>query len=136
MNFHHMRRICGWHFTMLGQAVLPDFEFGLDKRGYANIHKKEGAKVYGVLYNIDQYCIDAMDEYEGYPNIFSRLLVNITDKDGALRKAWVYLEKPEEFGGTQANEAHFKILIAGARASHLPQQWIEFLESFQNNPNV
>jgi gamma-glutamylcyclotransferase (GGCT)/AIG2-like uncharacterized protein YtfP len=136
MNFHQMRRICGWHFTMLGQALLPDFEFGLDLRGYANIRQKKNSKVFGVLYEVDQHCIDVMDEYEGCPNIFSRLLVEATDKDGVLYKAWVYLEKPEEFGGKQVNETHFKMLIAGAMANRLPKEWINFLQSFLKNADV
>jgi len=131
MNFHHMRRLCGWRFTMLGMAVLPDFEFGLDLRGYSAIKQKAGSKVYGVLYSIDQSCLNAMDEYEGYPNVFSRLEVKVLDKDGAVRQAWVYLEKPEQFGGKLANEGHFKMLVAGAMASQLPKEWIDYLVSFQ-----
>ena len=133
MNFHHMRRICGWHFTVEGVACLTDFEFGLDLRGYSAVHQKKGEKVYGVLYNVDQHCIDAMDEYEGYPKVFDRLEVDVTDKDGSVKKAWVYMQKPEQFGGAEANSSHFKMLIAGAIASHLPQTWIDFLESFQKS---
>ena len=136
MNFHQMRRLCGWHFTMLGMAVLPDFEFGLDLRGYANCRPKKDAKVYGILYNIDEHCLTALDEYEGAPEVFNRTEVAIQDKDGTERKAWVYLEKPQEFGGTQVNETHFKMIVAGAMAGHLPKEWINFLQSFLKNTNA
>jgi gamma-glutamylcyclotransferase (GGCT)/AIG2-like uncharacterized protein YtfP len=136
MNFHQMRRVCGWHFTMLGRAVLPDFEFGLDLRGYANIRPKSGAKVHGILYNIDEQVLAPLDEYEGVPNVFDRAEVEVKDKDGTERKAWVYLEKPEEFGGKLANEPHFKLIIGGAMAGQLPQEWINFLESFLKNDDA
>jgi gamma-glutamylcyclotransferase (GGCT)/AIG2-like uncharacterized protein YtfP len=136
MNFHQMRRICGWHFTVDGRATLADFEFGLDKRGYSAVHQKIGSKVWGVLYKVDQYSIDAMDEFEGYPNVFDRLEVPVEDENGNKCKAWVYLQKPDQFGGTKANENHLKMLIAGAMAGHLPEEWIKFLESFQDIKSV
>ena len=131
MNFHHMRRMCGWHFTMLGMATLPDFEFGLDTRGYVAVRPKVGSKVFGVLYKIDQYCLGAMDEYEGYPNVFNRAELLVKDKENNGFQAWVYLEKPEEFGGTAIKRDHLSMVVAGAMSSHLPQKWIDFLESFE-----
>jgi gamma-glutamylcyclotransferase (GGCT)/AIG2-like uncharacterized protein YtfP len=136
MNFHHMRRICGWHFTMLGIATLADFEFGLDLRGYANIKPKTGSKIYGVLYKVDEQGLKALDEYEGTPDVFARADVSVKDKDGKALEALVYLEKPEQFGGLEVNEPHFKMLIAGAMANRLPQEWINFLESFLKSPGA
>lgn len=131
MSFDQMRRLCGWHFTVYGVACLPDYEFGLDLRGYNAIRQKAGSKVYGVLYLADQKCVDILDEYEGHPNVFNRIEVEVLDKTNNKFKAWVYLEKPEEFGGIMANEEHFKRIIAGAIANRLPKEWIEFLQSFQ-----
>jgi gamma-glutamylcyclotransferase (GGCT)/AIG2-like uncharacterized protein YtfP len=131
MNFHQMRRICGWHFTMLGMAVLSDYEFGFDLRGYNAIRQKAGSKVFGVLYEIDQQCLNAMDEYEGYPNVFNRIEVLVKGGQGKSFKAWVYLEKPEDFGGKEVKQQHLQMIIAGAMASHLPKEWIDYLMSFQ-----
>ena len=136
MNFHQMRRLCGWRFTMLGMAMLPDFEFGLDLRGYANIRPKNGAKVYGILYNIDEQLLKPLDEYEGVPEVFNRSEVEVKAADGISRRAWVYLEKPEEFGGKQFNEAHFKMIIGGAVAGQLPREWINFLKSFVKETEI
>jgi gamma-glutamylcyclotransferase (GGCT)/AIG2-like uncharacterized protein YtfP len=136
MNFEHMRRICGWHFTVEGVATLADFEFGLDLRGYSAINPKLGSKVFGVLYNIDQYCIDVMDEYEGYPNVFNRMEVDVKDSDGHNRKAWVYLEKPSEFGGKAIKKDHWHIIISGAEANHLPKEWIDYLKSLTKYPEI
>lgn len=135
MNFDHMRRLCGRRFTVVGPAVLRDFEFGLDTRGYVNIRQNKGKEVFGVLYSVDQECMNILDEYEGYPNVFNRIEVELTDFDKVSYKAWVYLEKPEEFGGPEVKPEHLNMIIAGATANHLPAEWINFLESFKKNAN-
>lgn len=127
MNLEHMRRICGWGCAMLGQASLDNFEIGPDGRGYINIRAKAGDKVLGVLYQMNQDCLDAMDEFEGYPEVFSRREVEVEDMDGQKFTAWVYMEKPEFFGNTKVREGYLKRVICGARENHLPEEWIEFL---------
>lgn len=131
MNFEHMRRLCGWHFTILGPATLPGFEFGVDTRGYVNIRPKAGERVLGVLYEIDQPCLDIMDEYEGYPQVFGRSRVLVTGPNGQNHEAWVYLEKPEDFGGKFVKSDHLKIILAGAVENRLPETWLKFLESLR-----
>ena len=71
MNLEHMRRLCGWNFTVLGPATLQDYEFGPDSRGYANIRPQAGKQVCGVLYEVNQHCLDVLDEFEGVPDAFS-----------------------------------------------------------------
>jgi gamma-glutamylcyclotransferase (GGCT)/AIG2-like uncharacterized protein YtfP len=133
MNFEHMRRMCGWHFTVRGQAALADYEFGFDLRGYNAIRQKIGSKVFGVLYKIDEECLGIMDDYEGYPNVFDRTEVLVNDGENNSFKAWVYLEKPDNFGGKEIKEQHLQMIITGAKTNRLPQEWINFLQSFQNS---
>lgn len=132
MSLEHMRRLCGWHFSVLGQAVLENYQFGPDTRGYANIRPQSGEKVYGVVYEVDQYCVDALDEFEGYPQVFGREEVVVKDPEGDEYKAWVYLEAPEYFGVDEIKEEYLKRVIAGARENHLPDGWIKFLSSFES----
>lgn len=131
MSLEHMRRLCGWHFSVLGSATLDDYQFGPDTRGYANIRSKQGEKVYGVVYEVDQYCIDALDEFEGYPQVFRREEVVVKDSEGDEYKAWVYVEAPEYFGSDEMKEDYIKRVIAGARENHLPEEWIKFLTGFE-----
>jgi gamma-glutamylcyclotransferase (GGCT)/AIG2-like uncharacterized protein YtfP len=132
LNYEHMRRLCGWHFTLIGLGTLEGYELGLDLRGYVNIRPKTGEKVVGVLYDLDQQCLDILDEYEGYPEVFNRILTQVTDQNGHSYKAWTYLEKPEAFGGTQIKSDHLKLIIAGAMENHLPEDWIKYLDSLQS----
>ncbi len=129
MNFEQMRRICGWHFHLLGMAELPDFEMGLDLRGFTNIREKKGEKVYGVLYDIDQHCLETLDKFEDYPNVFGRQEVMVIH-DGKQKTAWVYIQPAEQFGGTEVKPDFFRRVIAAAEENHLPGEWIKKLKAY------
>lgn len=128
-----MRKICGWHFSVIGVAILDDFVPGVDFRGYINLKEHKGGKVFGVLYNIDEKGITALDEFEGVPDVFKRVEVEVTDESGERYTAWVYLQSEEQFGGDFIKEEYLSRVIAGAKENHLPQEWIEYLESFRGN---
>ena len=133
MSFEHMRRLCGWHFFILGAATLPDFEFGSDLRGYATIRPRKGSHVAGVLYEVDRQCMDCLDDFDGYPEVFDRIEVEVAGPDNHRHKAWVYAQAPEMFGGRFIKQGFLKRVIAGARENRLPETWIKFLETFANN---
>ena len=130
MSLDHMRRLCGWHCQLLGRAILPGFEIGLDKRGYANIKANSKQQVEGVLYEIDEEGIKLLDEFEGYPDIFAREEVQVSDGNQVKYKAQVYLEPNQELGGTEPKEEYFRRVIAAAYANKLPEAWIKKLEQF------
>ena len=127
-----MRRLCGWHFHVLGAASLPDFEFGPDQRGYATIRPSKGVQVAGVLYELDQACLDILDDFDGYPKIFDRIEVEVNLENGPKYKAWVYVQSPEQFGGKYIKADFLKRVIAGATENRLPKAWLKFLESFSH----
>ncbi len=125
-----MRRICGWHCQLLCRAHLPDYEIGLDQRGYANIRPKKGETVYGVLYEVDEDGIALLDEFEGYPKVFDRKQITVFDENGIKYKTEVYIEPPHDFYGTEAKTEYFRRVIAGAYEHKLPEEWIDKLEKF------
>ena len=131
MNLDHMRRLCGWHFRVVGPASLANFELGADPRGFATIHEKPGSKVMGVLYEVDQECIDILDEFEGYPDVFGRIEVEVEDEDeeGKKFKAWAYIEPSDQFLPNGLREEYVRRAVAGAIENHLPAEWVKFLES-------
>ena len=130
MSLDQMRRLCGWHFQLLGEARLPDYQFGADLRGFASAEPKKGANVLGVLFDVDQYCIDALDEFEGYPDVFKRPEVEVVDSFGHKYKAWIYIQPADQLGGKTIKDEHMRRIIAGALENRLPEQWIKFLEGF------
>lgn len=129
MNLDHMHRLCGWHFHVLGVAALDNYEFGSDKRGFASIRSRQGKKVYGVLFEIDQKALDTLDEFEGYPEIFGRQEVAVADVYGKSVKAWAYMEPENMFGDGGIREEYMRRMIAGAIENRLPEDWVKFLES-------
>lgn len=130
MNLEHMRRLCGWHFQLLGMAKLLSYKFGPDSRGYANIIPASNSQVYGVLYDLDEHCMSILDEFEGVPEVFHRVEIEVINSDGEAVKAWVYIEMPHFFGGQHIKEGYLKKVIAGAIENKLPENWIKFLQSF------
>jgi len=130
MNLAHMRRLCGWNYQALGPAQLLDYEFGLDLRGYNNIRPQKGAFVWGVLFELQESALKALDEFEGYPEVFTREEVYVTDNQHKKFKAWVYRESPEQFGGMRPHPEYFSRILAGARENFLPESWIKKLEGF------
>jgi len=131
MVLEQMRRLCGWHFQVLGAGVLSDYELGADTRGYLTIQPKAGKKVQGLIYKVDQHCIEALDEFEGHPDVFERIEVKVLDESGQYYNASVYMEKPEYFGGDFVKPEYLHRVIAGAKEHNLPQDWIDFLKTFE-----
>ncbi len=130
MNLEHMRRLCGWDFRLHDIAILEDFDLDADGRGYINIRPQAGKKVWGVVFEVGEKSIQALDDFEGVPDVFERKEVEILTDSGEKLASWVYLEKPEFFGGREVNENYIRRVIAGAKENRLPEDWIKFLESF------
>lgn len=71
----------------LGAAELPDYE--LVFRGCADIQPTLGSCMEGVLWNITDECLAALDVLEGYPNMYDRYEVEVFH-DNEYKTALVY----------------------------------------------
>jgi len=49
----------------IGVAKLPNFEFQIYDRGYANVIPKPGSLVWGTLWNLTESDWERLDRYEG-----------------------------------------------------------------------
>ena len=59
--------------------------------GYANIVPDENQKVEGVLFQITEEDLILLDSYEGFPELYSRIQMNVFSlKTKTYLKAWVY----------------------------------------------
>lgn len=72
-----------------GTATL--YGWRLRERLYADIERADGERVDGVLWEIGERGLEALDRYEGYPTVYDGGLANVW-KRGAKRpvKAYVY----------------------------------------------
>jgi len=83
---------------VLGVATMADYELGPDTRGFANVRPCAGKKVYGVLFEVDQHCVDILDDFEGYPEVFGRPELTVTDSNNKAYKPGCMWKSPTSLG--------------------------------------
>ncbi len=82
--------------TVIGRARLPDHQLAFtrysrhERGGVADIVPQPGASVWGVLYEIDEACLGALDDYEGAPRAYRREAVRVIDDAGEEREVLAY----------------------------------------------
>ena len=111
------------------RAYLENYQFVYD--GYsltrngavANIIKKEGEIVWGGIYEIDEDCLNKLDEYEGFPNVYKRERLKVKDDEGNEYECEVYLREQRKIG--KPSEEYKNIIIKGAKNCNLPDDYIE-----------
>ena len=94
----------------------------LVERFYADIEKAEGECVHGALYSVTEDDLAALDFYEGYPALYTRETVSVTDRDGVERRALVYTmtDLYKRSGEDGYSEGYRAVCSAGARAWGIP----------------
>ena len=130
-----MKRLCP-KARFVAAAVLPDHElvFSGSSRmwggGIANIQDVPGKKVEGVLWEISESERKALDEYEGYPDLYVRAEVQVQTTAGKGVTAFVYVMANP---GREASPSkpYKRLLISGAEEHGLSEAYIAFLESIR-----
>jgi gamma-glutamylcyclotransferase (GGCT)/AIG2-like uncharacterized protein YtfP len=94
MNHEHMKHRCP-KAKYLRKMILPDYE--LVFRSVADVQEAPGKKVEGALFEITKDCEKALDRYEGYPNLYTKRVVDnimfytMVDKDRVYPPSEGYL---------------------------------------------
>jgi gamma-glutamylcyclotransferase (GGCT)/AIG2-like uncharacterized protein YtfP len=128
MNHKQMKERCK-SAKFLCRAYLENYDFVYDgysssrKGAVANIIPKEKSIVWGGLWEIDEKDIKQLDRYEGYPYVYVRKEVIVKDDNNKEYRAIVYLRNPQELNNP--NDEYRKIVIEGAVACGLPNEYIE-----------
>ena len=115
-------------------AVLPDHElvFSGHSRMWAgamaDIRNTIGKKMEGVLWEISEAEREALDEYEGYPDLYVRKEVQVRTTAGKVVPAFAYVMANP---GREASPSkpYKRLLVSGAEEHGLSEQYIAFLES-------
>ena len=138
-----LRRKCP-HARMICVAALREhtFDFWVASRdsvgGEMDIHGKKGAKVWGVVYQIDELELGRLDLGEGFDpgsprEIYERieLLVYEQDRDKSPFTVWTYRgsKRAKHNRRNRPTGAYLKLVLAGARYWHLPAAYISSLEA-------
>lgn len=118
--------------TTLGRARLPDYQLAFtrysshEKGGVADIVPQADADVWGALYEIDELCLPALDEYEGTPRAYRRETVLVIDDEGVEREAFAYVAN--RTGEFAPSRQYLGILVQGAREHGLPEEYVRAIE--------
>ena len=78
--------------TVYGQAVLDNYDLRFCGSGVATVEPKEGACVYGLLWELTDKCEASLDRYEGYPRLYIKQTLEVRTFDGQRVQVMAYYE--------------------------------------------
>ncbi len=105
-------------------AVLGAHDWLINERGVATVESFAGNEVHGVVWQLSDRDLAALDRAEGVPVRYRRDRLTVTTQDG-VSPAWVYIDHRVSPGPPRPG--YLERIIAGARHHGLPRHWIEFL---------
>jgi phage replication-related protein YjqB (UPF0714/DUF867 family) len=105
-------------------AVLSDHDWLINERGVATVEPFAGNQVHGVLWQLSDHDLAALDSAEGVPVRYRRDRLTVHSCDGAA-PAWVYIDHRVTPGPPRPG--YLPRIINGAVHHGLPQRWIDFL---------
>ncbi|KAA1246993.1 gamma-glutamylcyclotransferase [Mycobacterium simiae] len=105
-------------------AVLSDHGWLINQRGVATVEPLPGTRVYGVLWQVSDCDLAALDSAEGVPVRYRRERLSVHTDNGPTT-AWVYVDHRVTPGPPRPG--YLPRIIAGAFHHGLPQRWIDFL---------
>ncbi|HTY30956.1 poly-gamma-glutamate hydrolase family protein [Mycobacterium sp.] len=105
-------------------AVLADHDWLINQRGVATVEPFAGAQVHGVLWQISDDDLAALDSAEGVPVRYRRDRLTVRTRGGPA-PAWVYIDHRVDPGPPRPG--YLPRIIDGAVHHGLPQRWVEFL---------
>jgi gamma-glutamylcyclotransferase len=109
-------------------ASLPNFEVRFNKKvrggtAGANIQPSSGKTVHGVLYKIEEGSMRSLDRYEGVPDHYRRIEVQVTPEGGQPVPAQIYIAQKIE-KGLRPSAPYLQAMLDGAGEHNLPAAYI------------
>lgn len=134
MSLDAMRQRCpGSKFICVGCLEGYRLDFTRDsagwKGGVADIVSKEGSEVWGLVYEITDRDLEALDQYEGYRYAYDRRKIDVKTEAGVMRDLWVYSVRHKESFVAPASD-YLGLIKKAAAEFDFPLSYRESLESF------
>lgn len=129
-----MAELCAEH-SVVGVARLPDYKLDFRrfspgwKGGVGDLVESPGDEVWGVLYQIDAACHDALDAKENYGVGYTSLDVEVTLRDGEKITCTTYSiinKSPETIA---PSKYYLETILEGAKEMNLPKDYIARLKA-------
>src|SRR6201999_1352903 len=106
------------------RAVLADHDWLINQRGVATVEPLPGTQVHGVVWQLSDHDLTALDSAEGVPVRYQRDQLTVQTEEGPS-PAWVYIDPRVNLGPPRPG--YLERIIDGALHHGLPQHWIDFL---------
>jgi len=117
----------------IGRAVLKNYR--LMFKGVADAEPAYGHQVHGALYEITTEHLRALDRFESYPRFYTRRRLEVITDEGQTVEAVVYLMNNRNQYASP-HRGYLNIIIAGCRQWGLPQEYILYIITRANNPDL
>lgn len=117
----------------LGRARLLDHRlvFTWDSSmwggGVGHVTAAPGEHVWGVLWDLDQRHLDALDAYEQVAHGIYRRTILTVEHHGELREAQIYLSNDDRV--RRPSRRYVRALVRGARAHDFPVDYVKLLRT-------
>ncbi|MBF0122947.1 MAG: gamma-glutamylcyclotransferase [Candidatus Omnitrophica bacterium] len=99
----------------------------------ANIVKSADDVVWGGLFEITRDHLERLDQYEGYPQYYSRMEMSVQRPGREKLTAWMYV-RPAQVPG-RPSKAYLDRVLQGARDCRLPGDYIlSTIDIFPEHP--
>jgi gamma-glutamylcyclotransferase (GGCT)/AIG2-like uncharacterized protein YtfP len=135
MDLAQMQRRCP-DSRLIGPAFLNGWRLTFDKNsplwggGIADIVKDENSQVWGLLYEVSEDDLKALDTYEGAPDFYRRVKVTVIDSEAASHKALAYeVVNKENF--TPPSAEYLNIIKSAAEKFNFPDSYKEELDKIE-----
>ena len=134
MEPRRFRRLCP-RGTMVGPARLPGHRLAFSRYsrqrrgGSADVVPDPESEVWGVLYEVDEDDLAAMDRSEGVPAAYHREVVTVVDEAGEERQAVTYVAN--RTGEFLPHKEYLRVIVQGAEVRGLPSEYIEGLKGIR-----
>lgn len=128
MNAEQMRARAS-QYTDDQVARLENYELLFNKKARggsakANIRPAPGKTVYGVLYRIPESSLRTLDRFEGAPEHYRRIEVNVVNAEGNRVPAQVFIATKVE-KGLRPDSHYLQAILQAAGERQFPQEYVD-----------
>lgn len=112
-----------------GRALLPDYRFLINTRGVATVAAEAGARVHGLLWEITEAHVHALDGFEGVPKgRYYRDFLKVCAESGERLRPLIYIDPIAERGVPK--EKYMEQVYGAAEAAGFPPAYLAELRAW------
>ena len=121
---------------LLGVAVLKNYRLDFTiysprwNCGCADVIKDEGKEVWGLLYALSGEDLQKLNKYEGDPDFYRRIQVDIIDKMGKSIRVYTY-EVVNKYSFQMPSSKYLNIIKEASQRFNFPTNYQDSLENIK-----